>query len=153
MHIRGPAQLPHSDAEALLRSLPEWFGVPAARSAYAQACSTLPCFAAESAGALQGLIALEQHFPESWEIHCLAVAPTLHRQGIGRTLLAHAEAWLHSQGARWLQVKTLADTHPSGAYAGTRAFYRAVGYSPLQVFPQLWAPEHPCLLMIKPLAT
>lgn len=53
--------------------------------------------------------------------------------------------------ARLLLVKTLAATHPSPEYAGTRAFYRAVGFMPLTVLPKLWDPANPCLLMVRSL--
>ncbi|MEV0803712.1 hypothetical protein AB0I34_38880 [Kribbella sp. NPDC050281] len=35
-------------------------------------------------------------------------------------------------------------------YAMTRAFYRSVGFLPLEETPAFW-PGNPCLLMVKPL--
>jgi hypothetical protein len=43
-----------------------------------------------------------------------------------------------TQGARILQVKTLAESHPSRHYAETRAFYESAGYLPMEVFTLLW---------------
>lgn len=34
-------------------------------------------------------------------------------------------------------------------YAETRAFYRARGYTPLEVFPTLWSPRNPALQLVK----
>jgi len=52
-------------------------------------------------------------------------------------------------GKEFLTVKTLADTHPDEGYAGTRRFYLAMGFKPLEVFPTLWDEANPCLLMVK----
>ena len=40
-------------------------------------------------------------------------------------------------------------TSSSKAYALTRGFYAHLGFEPLEVFPLLWAPQNPCLQMIK----
>jgi hypothetical protein len=50
-------------------------------------------------------------------------------------LQEHAERWLASQGARILQVKTIAATAPSPEYAETRRFYAALGYVPAETCP------------------
>lgn len=68
---------------------------------------------------------------------------------MGRALIAHAEAWLVVQGVSYLQVKTVAATSSSKAYALTRGFYARLGFEPLEVFPLLWAPQNPCLQLIK----
>lgn len=47
-----------------------------------------------------------------------------------------------------LQVKTLGARHPDEGYARTRAFYRAVGFLPLEETDDLW-PGNPCLIMVK----
>lgn len=69
--------------------------------------------------------------------------------GVGRALHARAEDWLCSRGDQMLQVKTLAESHPSVAYAETRKFYDRIGYHPLEVFPTLWAAHLPVLLLVK----
>ena len=84
------------------------------------------------------VLLLRRHFPEAAEIHLMAVHPSLHRRGIGRLLLRAVEADLRSAGVRWLQVKTLGPSKPSDAYAGTRAFYQAYGFAPLEEIPRLW---------------
>jgi len=46
-------------------------------------------------------------------------------------------------------VKTIAASHPSAAYAQTRAFYSRMGYLAVEVFPELWSAANPCLQMVK----
>jgi hypothetical protein len=36
-------------------------------------------------------------------------------------------------------------------YGGTRRFYEAVGFMPVEIFPKLWHEHAPCLLTLKPL--
>ena len=48
-------------------------------------------------------------------------------------------------------MKTLSAAHPDPGYAGTRAFYAAVGFVPLMELPDLWDPGNPCLVMVKAL--
>ena len=79
----------------------------------------------------------------------MAVLPELHRLGIGRALLGHAEGMLAAHGVEFLQVKTLAPSKPDDGYDKTRAFYLAYGFRPLEEFPDLWDAENPALQMIK----
>lgn len=153
MHAQpiGPDLKRPRECEAVLRTLPQWFGIEEALLKYAQDTTTLPSFAFESQGELVAFLSLLQHFPESWEVHCLAVRAAERNQGLGRALLAHAERWLIQKQARFLQVKTLAGTAESAVYAETRAFYLATGFVPIEVFPQLWTPQNPALQLVKTL--
>jgi coenzyme F420-0:L-glutamate ligase / coenzyme F420-1:gamma-L-glutamate ligase len=72
-----------------------------------------------------------------------------HRQGIGRLLVRAAEAWCAANGVDYLQVKTLAHTKDDANYTSTRAFYDAVGFTPLEIFPELWGPRNPALQLVK----
>ena len=36
-------------------------------------------------------------------------------------------------------------------YGATVAFYRGVGFLPLEVFPALWDENNPCLILVKAL--
>ena len=62
-----------------------------------------------------------------------------------------AASYARSESFSLLHVKTLAPSHPDPGYAATRAFYAAVGFRPLEELPQVWGPENPCLLMVRPL--
>lgn len=98
-----------------------------------------------------GFVTLLRHFPESWEVTWMAVAPAWHRSGIGRCLVEETVAAARQAGARLLLVKTLADRHPSPEYARTRAFYQSQGFVRLAVEPELWDPANPCVLLVRPL--
>jgi GNAT superfamily N-acetyltransferase len=135
--------------EAVLRSLPRWFGVEAALREYVEDTQRLPTFGVHAGQDLIGFVTLRPHFTPSWEVHCLAVHADRRGQGLGTQLIQQAETWAAAQGALLMQVKTIADSHPSPAYAQTRAFYAARGYLPLEVFPTLWSPQHPVLQLVK----
>jgi len=38
------------------------------------------------------------------------------------------------------------------SYVAKRVFYQAVGFLPIEEFPDLWGAEYPCLLMLRPLS-
>lgn len=151
MHIIGPVRGFAQEAEALLRSLPDWFGIEESLLEYASNTNTLPAFTVRLDDLLVGFIALRQHFPGAWEIDCIAVHASSRNRGAGKALWAAAEEWLCSQGGQLLQVKTLAASHPSEAYAETRRFYEAAGFQPLEVFPSLWGEGLPVLVYVKDL--
>lgn len=149
MVVVGPTLQRSLECEEILRTLPMWFGREDALLMYKQGTATHPTFAAEDNGRLLGFITLHEHFPESWEVHCMAVRAAHRNMGIGSLLLGHSEAWLSGKGVCFLQIKTVAATSSSREYAKTREFYRAKGYTPLEVFPTLWGPHHPALQLVK----
>jgi GNAT superfamily N-acetyltransferase len=149
MNIIGPELHREPEIERILRSLPRWFGIEEALRKYVADAAIKPTFAAEVEGSLVGFVTLTPHFPEAWEVHCIAVAADSRNGGIGTALLKRAERFAADQGARFLQVKTVAQTSPSPEYAETRKFYVAKGFTSLEVFPNLWHPRNPALQLIK----
>ena len=149
MDMLGPELKRASECEAVLRSLPRWFGIEHALVMYARDTERLPTFALNGADGLLGFISLREHFADAWEVHCVAVHAEARNAGHGSRLLAHAEQWLTERGVRYLQVKTVAHTSSSAAYAQTREFYRARGFAPIEVFPTLWDAHNPALQLIK----
>ena len=135
--------------EQILRSLPLWFGQEESIIQYVGDTSRLPTLAAIQGEALSGFLPLRQHWPQSFEISCLAVRALDRGHGVGRALVDFASSWAAGRGGQFLQVKTLASAHPSPEYAQTRAFYARMGFVPLEVFPTLWSARHPCLQLIK----
>lgn len=151
IRVEGPRHDVTGPCETLLRSLPEWFGIESAIEQYARDIAALPTFIAGTSQKPDGFLTVRRHYPEAAEIHVMAVERSQHRRGIGRALVHACEAWLAADECRYLQVKTLGPGRPCEHYAGTRAFYHAIGFVPLEEFPTLWDPRNPCLLMIKTL--
>jgi GNAT superfamily N-acetyltransferase len=142
--------MPARDAERILRTLPEWFGIESALMDYVRGAQSSPNFLAREESETVGFVTLREHNPVSLELHCIAVLPDRHRSGIGRRLCAAAERWWAARGGRLVQVKTLGPARASEHYARTRAFYDTQGYLPVEEFADLW-PGNPCLLLVKPL--
>ena len=151
MSIQGPVFNVSADAERILRTLPMWFGIEESLQEYVLDTKTMPTFIATDRGDTVAFLTVKEHFPQSWEVHCLAVQAQSRSRGIGRALHDHVEQWLAQRGVQFLQVKTIAASSPSPAYAQTRAFYLAVGYAPLEEFPLLWEPRLPVLQLVKAL--
>ena len=149
--IIGPTLNREPECEAILRSLPEWFGIEESLLMYARDSGKMPSFAMEHKSRLVGFISLREHFPLSWEVHCIAVCASERNKGIGTALLNHAEEWLQGKQVKFLQVKTIADTLEYEYYAQTREFYFSRGYTPIEVFPNLWSQGNPALQLIKSL--
>lgn len=135
---------------AILRALPDWFGIEAAIEHYADEIPHLQTLLACIEGEVSGFISLAYHNSSTAEIHLLAVRQEQHRQGIGRALVSRAEQEARARGHQLFEVKTLGPSHPSEHYARTRAFYRKCGFLPLEELHDLW-PGNPCLIMVKPL--
>ncbi len=152
MPIIGPELQRAAQCEAVLRTLPMWFGIEHALLMYVEDTTRMPTFALEEGPRVIGFLTLREHFPTAWEVHCMAVAADARGQGLGTRLLAHAQAWLVERGVEFLQVKTVAATSDSAAYAETRKFYAARGFTPLEIFPELWDPWNPALQCIKRLS-
>ena len=139
----------HEPCEALIAALPGWFGLPDSNAAYLRNLSLLQSWVAILDSQVVGAITLEQHFPASFEVHFMAVRPEYHRRGIGRALLDRLEAEVRAAAGRWLHVKTLAASHPDPLYARTRAFYEAMGFSPLFESSAFWSADNPTVVMVK----
>ena len=137
------------DCERVFAELGEWFGIPSAVQAYLARMAEQTTFVAESELRIVGFVSVTRHFKRAAEIDVLAVAPELHRQGIGRTLVGAVEDWCRRERIGWLQVKTLDEGRESAEYDATRRFWRASGFAPLQTFAELWDPSNPALQMVK----
>ncbi len=160
--IRGPLLGQGEAAERILRALPSWFGIEAALQDYVRAADELDTFVAlvdrPACGGFQfrpdqviGFLTLKETSEDAVEIHVMGVLPVWHRRGAGRALVERAASYARAEGFSLLHVKTLAPAHPDEGYAKTRAFYQAMGFLPLEVLSKVWGPEHPCLLLVRPL--
>ena len=132
-----------------MKTLPTWFGIPASVDDDIATADRSPTAIASLEDEDVGLLTLVRHSRYAADVYVIAVLPELHRQGIGRVLLEHAEGVLAADGVEFLQVKTLAPSKPDDGYDKTRAFYLAYGFRPLEEFRDLWDAENPALQMIK----
>jgi ribosomal protein S18 acetylase RimI-like enzyme len=131
----------------VLAGLPRWFGLPEANLEYerrVRECAFTAVFEEEKA---VGFIAALHHNRFHSEILVMGVSETCHRNGIGRALVERVKNRAIEEGQRLLTVKTLDESRESEEYRKTRLFYQAVGFFPIEVFPDLWGPENPCLQM------
>ncbi len=149
--IRSLAPGDADRCEAIIRGLPDWFGLEEGIAEARGYLETQSGFVAEEAGEVLGFLTYASELPESAEITWMAVAAVAHRRGIGRALTDALVSAARTEGRQLLLVKTLAGAHSSPEYMATRAFYRSMDFLPLAVLPDLWGPANPCLLMVRPL--
>ena len=137
--------------EAILRALPDWFGIEDAIVNYTQTMENYPMVKAIKDGEVIGFASIKKHGETAAEIYVMGVLSDYHRQGVGRAMIEFAEGRLRGVGVTFLQVKTLDESRENTAYAKTRAFYAKQGFVPLEVFPTLWDANNPCVQMVKAL--
>ncbi len=147
--IEGPLYEKSDLCEPILRSLPDWFGIEEAIVHYADEINRLPTWLALDEAQVLGFVSVKQHNQHAAEIYVMGVRAEAHRRGIGRGLIAQAEAWCRMRGVEYLQVKTLGPSHSDTYYAKTRSFYEAMGFRALEEFKQIWDEHNPCLVMVK----
>ncbi len=147
--VREPARRAEI-AEKILLALPDWFGLPDSTKEYIEQSRSLPFWAAYSGEEVLGFVSLKTTSVSAAEVHCMGILPHLHRQGIGRMLMAALEAYAKEAGFRLLQVKTVDEGHYP-EYDRTIAFYEGMGFLRLEVFPTLWDEWNPCLVLVKAL--
>ena len=97
-----------------------------------------------------GFLSYELLTPSTVEIYCMAVLPDHQHRGVGKALFALLLRTANNLGAQFLLVKTLGPSNPDSFYAMTRAFYMSLGFVPLAEIPEIWGPENPCLLRVRP---
>jgi GNAT superfamily N-acetyltransferase len=135
--------------DTILHALPDWFGVEASIADYIQKTRDMIFFTAYDGEAPVGFIALKRHNEYTAEVSVMGILKEYHLQGIGARLIAACEERCRKDGAVYLTVKTLDESRSSASYGKTRAFYRAMGFIPLEVFPLFWDADNPCLFMAK----
>lgn len=136
-------------ARTILEALPEWFGKPDSLTEYVEAVEKQVMFVAFVRGEPVGFVALEKHNAINTEMAVLGALPHYHRKGVGRAIIEKVIDFVKAEGGRFVTVKTIAEEGGSAAYDETRKFYIAMGFEPLELFPDLWDPWNPCLLMIR----
>ena len=150
-HIRLLEQGDADECERIMSGLPHWFGIPSAIADYRRALDSLDTYVALLDGRMAGFMALKLHMDACAEIYVMAVRAECHRLGLGRSLVSKAEEWAIRRAMAYLSVKTLGPSRPDPYYAGTREFYQAMGFLPIEE-TSLWGESNPCLIMVKHLA-
>jgi ribosomal protein S18 acetylase RimI-like enzyme len=146
-HRRDPGAV-----RRILESLPDWFGDPDAISTYVEDVTDehLTSLTALEGDTVVGIALVNRHFPESAELHLIAVAPEARGRGIGRRLVTRITSDLAADGCRLLSVHTVGPSSDDKPYAGTREFYRALGFTPLEEHVGLDWPG-PSLILVRTL--
>ena len=134
-------------AREVLLDLPEWFGISEYTEKYIQTCANLPLWVCEEDGDVAGFIAILETSPYAAEIHVMGVKKSYHHAGIGRSLFEAMRQYAKASGYEFLHVKTV-DAGHYPEYDDTRMFYEALGFRKLEVLPELWDPQNPCLMMV-----
>ncbi len=140
------------DVRRILEALPDWFGDPIAIENYAAAAADpmYDSWLAVVRDEVVGVALTHRHFAESTELHLLAVDPAVRRKGVGRALVDHVAAELAADDCSFLTVHTVGPSFEHVPYAETRAFYRCVGFTPLEEHDGLdWS--GPTLILVRPL--
>lgn len=135
-------------AEKVLRDLPEWFGIETYTTEYIEKSKSMPFFAAYDEQIPVGFISLKETSKYTVEIYCMGVEKKYHRFGYGRKLVKKAEDYAKEVGYKFIQVKTV-EQGKYDTYDLTNAFYKAMNYVELEVFPSLWDAWNPCQILIK----
>jgi GNAT superfamily N-acetyltransferase len=141
-----------TDVRRILESLPDWFGDPDAIDGYVAASESddYDSFHAADGQSVVGVALVRRHFPESAELHLIAVAPERRGRGIGRLLIEHVVADLVASGCAFLTVHTVGPSFENEPYARTRDFYRRLGFPPLEEHTGLDR-SSPTLILVRPL--
>lgn len=133
----------------IMGSLPEWFSPPEDIAAKAVRHRNMPFFAAFDGDDPAGFAAVKIHNEYTAEIYNLGVLKKYHRQGGGHLLTKACEEFCRGRDIVFLTVKTLDKSACYEPYERTRAFYKKEGFLPLEVFPDYWNEDNPCLFLVK----
>jgi len=72
----------------------------------------------------------------TWDVYWIAVRGVWRRRGVGRILLQHAEREIGAEGGRMILIET--SSKPE--YHQARALYEYMGYLPVSVITDFYAP-------------
>ena len=133
----------------IMHSIPAWFSPPEDIDRKAIIHRGYPFFAAYDGDEPVGFTALKIHNEYTADIYYIGVLEEYQRQGIGRRLVEAVEQYCGDRGYVYLTVKTLDSSAAYKPYDRTRAFYKKMGFIPLEVFATLWDADNPCLFLAK----
>jgi GNAT superfamily N-acetyltransferase len=142
--------------DAIIASLPYFFGDPQGVEDCARAVRSQAGILALADGAPAGFLTWEQHFAGGVELTWMAVDAARRRRGIGARLIAALDERMRAAGVTMICVLTLGPSVPEPKdddnYEGTRRFYRANGFVPLRELQlSTWNNSH-ALMLARPVA-
>jgi ribosomal protein S18 acetylase RimI-like enzyme len=146
--IRALVEADAVRCDAIVRSLPDWFGNDAGIAECAAAVRAQSGLVDATDGEIHGFMTWKHHHPASAEITWLAVHADHRGRGVGSALVEQLAGSLPP--VRFLLVKTLSAACEYEPYESTRAFYRGRGFAELMEL-DIWGPENPATLFVRPL--
>jgi GNAT superfamily N-acetyltransferase len=147
MPVRALTAADAERCDAIIASLPEWFGLQEGIDECARAVRSQSGLVCELDGDVIGFLTVVRPRPTTGQISWLAVHSTERGKGAGTALVHRLIHDLSAEGVRLLVVETLSDrVDPGPEYAATRAFYLARGFKPAAEL-DLFGPENPIQLM------
>lgn len=132
---------------SILKSLPDWFGIPEAIAEYSVDSVGKPFFCAFDGEVPVGFLYLKETRRHTAELAVMGVLREYHRMGIGRKLFEEAREKARQMGYSFIQVKTV-QMGRYDIYDDTNRFYLSLGFKELEVFPSLWDEWNPCQIYI-----
>ena len=138
--------------DAIVRGLPDWFGLEEGIAACALAVRTHDGLVAVDGDEVTGFLTYEHADHDgAWEITWIAVRAARRGHGIGGELVSALAATLPQNGT--VRVKTVSDREgdPGPEYNATRGFYLSQGFSPVAEL-DIWGPDNPCQVLARPVA-
>lgn len=136
VNVRPLVPVDAEACDAVLATLPYFFGDPDGIAECARAVRTQGGWVAEDADEIVAFVTVEAIFLETVEITWLAVRDDCRRNGIGRTLVERVADDAAQKGAQLVVVETLgpsvAEPEMIDGYGGTRAFYARIGFLPVK---------------------
>lgn len=133
----------------ILRKLPEWFGIEESIVEYEEGVMKTDFFAVYDSNIPIGFISIKYNNEFTTEIYVIGILKEYHNCGIGKQLIKKCEEMLRKNNYKFLMVKTLGESHPDKNYKNTRAFYKKIGFYPLEEISEIWGKKNPCLIMVK----
>lgn len=135
-------------AESVLSDLPEWFGMPEYTNDYILKSMEMPFIAVFIDEEPIGFVSLKETGEKTAEIFVMGVKKKFHHSGAGTILYRLFEEYAGNKGYLYIQVKTVQSGHYD-EYDRTNLFYKKMGFSELECFPEMWDAWNPCQIYIK----
>ena len=135
VEIRGLGPGDADACDAVVASLPYFFGDPDGIEHCRSSVRTEEGWVATDRGRVIAFVTVVARFATSAEITWMAVHADHRHRGVGRLLMDRVKGEVTARGCRILHVLTLGPSEVEDVednYGGTRAFYEAMGFTPLR---------------------